>query len=431
MAPDARAVAAHILGQVIAGKSLNNVMPAQLAKVSDRDRGLVQQLCYGTLRSLPKLKAVLEQLLDKPMRSKDRDVSALLLIGLYQLDAMRVPDHAAVAATVDATRALGKPWAKGLTNALLRRYLREHEALLANLDDAENAAHPAWMFGKIRKQWPDAADAIFQANNAPPPMSLRVNTQKVDRDGYLDTLSAAGIDASASTISPQGIRLNEPTDVDQLPGFAKGDVSVQDEAAQLAAILLAAQPGERILDACAAPGGKACHTLELQPALGSLVAADIDSLRLEKVAENLSRLELEAQLVTMDACKPADAFPANSFDRILVDAPCSASGVIRRHPDVKILRRPEDIGQLADQQLEILAGLWTLLKPGGKLLYATCSIFKEENSGVIEKFLGQEPQANYLLTPGDWGEPTPFGRQLLPCINGSDGLFYAILEKQA
>jgi 16S rRNA (cytosine967-C5)-methyltransferase len=431
VAPDARAVAARILGQVIGGKSLNQVMPAQLTKVSDRDRGLVQQLCYGTLRALPKLKAVLDQLLDKPIRSKDRDVSALLLIGLYQLDAMRVPDHAAVAATVDATQALGKPWAKGLTNALLRRYLREHEDLLANIDDAANAAHPAWMFGKIRKQWPDAADSIMQANNAPPPMSLRVNTQKTDRSGYLEKLSAAGIDATASAISPQGIRLKEPIDVDQLPGFAKGEVSVQDEAAQLAAILLAAEPGERILDACAAPGGKACHTLELQPALESLVAADVDPLRLEKVTENLTRLELEAQLVTLDASKPADAFPANSFDRILVDAPCSASGVIRRHPDIKILRRPEDIGQLADQQLAILTGLWTLLKPGGKLLYATCSIFKEENSGVIEKFLAQQAQANYLPTPGDWGEPTPFGRQLLPSINGSDGLFYAILQKKA
>ena len=431
MAPDARAVAARILGQVIGGKSLNQVMPAQLPKVSERDRGLVQQLCYGTLRVLPRLKAVLDQLLDKPIRSKDRDVSALLLIGLYQLDDMRVPDHAAVAATVDATRALGKPWAKGLTNALLRRYLREREELLANIDDAAQAAHPPWLFGKIHKQWPVAANSILQANNGPPPMSLRINTQKINREQYLEKLATAGISATASAISPHGIRLAEPLDVEQLPGFMHGEVSVQDEAAQLAAILLAPEPGERILDACAAPGGKACHTLELQPALETLIAADVDPLRLEKVAENLSRLELEAELMTLDASKPADALAVGSFDRILVDAPCSASGVIRRHPDVKILRRPEDIGQLAGQQLAILTGLWPLLKPGGKLLYATCSIFKEENSGVIEKFLAQQPQANYMPPPGDWGELTPYGRQLLPSTNGPDGLFYAILQKQA
>lgn len=431
MAPDARAMAARIIGLVLGGKSLNHVMPDQLTKVAERDRGLVQQMCYGTLRTLPRLQALLDQLLEKPLRSKDRDISALLMVGLYQLDAMRVPNHAAVAATVDATRALNKPWARGLTNALLRRYLREREELLANLDDAATAAHPAWMFGKIRKQWPAAGDSIIAANNEAPPMSLRVNSKKTDREQYLIKLTAAGIAATASTISPVGIRLTDPVDVEQLPGFANGEVSVQDEAAQLAAILLAPEPGDIILDACAAPGGKACHALELQPGIAKLVAADIDPGRLERVAENLTRLELEAEQVTMDATNPGAIFSANSFDRILVDAPCSASGVIRRHPDVKILRRPEDIAQLAVQQLAILTGLWELLKPGGILLYATCSIFKEENSGVIEQFLSRQAQANYVPTPGEWGELTPYGRQLLPCVNGSDGLFYAILKKQA
>ncbi len=426
---DARAAAARILGQVIAGRSLNQLMPKLLTGVAERDRGLAQQLCYGSLRQYPRLKAVLDQLLDKPLRGKDRDVSALLLIGLYQLDALRVPDHAAVAATVDASRSLGKPWAKGLVNAILRRFLRERDELIAAIDEAAASAHPQWLYQKIRQQWPTAGEAILRANNGQPPMSLRVNIRRTTRDGYLAKLLAAGIDASASTVCPQGIRLGQPVDVSELPGFARGELSVQDEAAQLAAILLAAEPGERILDACSAPGGKACHILELQPDLRELVAADVDQLRLEKVAENLQRLALDATLQSADATSPTGSFSARNFDRILVDAPCSASGVIRRHPDVKILRRPEDISQMADQQLNILLGLWPLLKPGGKLLYATCSIFDEENSQVVEKFLQRETDARYSIPGGSWGEATSHGRQLLPSQEGPDGLFYSFLKK--
>ena len=426
---DARAAAARILGQVIAGKSLNQLIPKLLVDVADRDLGLAQQLCYGSLRQYPRLKAVLDQLLDKPLRGKDRDVSALLLIGLYQLDALRVPDHAAVAATVEASRSLGKPWAKGLVNAILRRFLRERDELIAAIDEAAGSAHPQWLYQKIRQQWPTAAVTILRANNGQPPMSLRVNIRRTTRDDYLAKLRAAGIGASASTVCPQGIRLEQPVDVSELPGFARGELSVQDEAAQLAATLLAAESGERILDACSAPGGKACHILELQPALRELVAADVDRLRLEKVAENLQRLALDATLQFADATSPGGSFSANNFDRILVDAPCSASGVIRRHPDVKILRRPEDIGQMADQQLNILLGLWPLLKPGGKMLYATCSIFDEENSQVVEKFLRRQTDARYSIPSGSWGEVTSHGRQLLPSEEGPDGLFYAFLSK--
>ncbi|MEH6580649.1 MAG: 16S rRNA (cytosine(967)-C(5))-methyltransferase RsmB [Halioglobus sp.] len=429
MALDARAAAARIVGQVINGKSLNQAMPVLLEKVTDRDRGLVQQLCYGTLRQYPRLKGVLDQLLDKPLRKKDSDVTALLLVGLYQLDGMRVPDHAAVAATVDATKSLGKPWAKGLANALLRRYLREREDLNSALDEATSNAHPQWLYGKIHKQWPDDATSIIEANNGQPPMSLRVNTRRVNREDYLERLVIAGIPARASTLSPQGICLQQAVDVSDLPGFADGDLSVQDEAAQLAGILLAARPGERILDACAAPGGKSCHVLELQPDLESLTAADIDEQRLLKVSENLQRLGLEASLQTMDATTPAPPEAGEGFDRILVDAPCSASGVIRRHPDVKTLRRPEDIGQLADQQLRILQGLWPRLKPGGTMLYATCSILREENSQVIAKFLALQTDASHRVPEGSWGQATDFGRQLLPSPDGADGLFYSILTK--
>jgi 16S rRNA (cytosine967-C5)-methyltransferase len=431
VALDARATAAKILGRVIAGKSLNQAMPKLLGEAPERDQALVQQLCYGSLRQYPRLKAVLGQLLDKPLRGKDSDVFALMIIGLYQLDALRVPDHAAVAATVEATRGLGKPWAKGLTNAILRRFLREREDLIAGMDEATSSAHPRWLYQKLQRQWPEAAEQIIEANNGQPPMSLRVNARQICREDYLLKLAASGIEADPSPHSAEGIRLAQPVDVFLLPGFTEGEVSVQDEAAQMAAKLLGAEPGDRILDACSAPGGKACHILELQPAVAELIAADLDPLRLEKVAENLLRLKLVADLQTLDASNPSGTFEAASFDRILVDAPCSASGVIRRHPDVKVLRRPEDISQMADQQLDILIGLWPLLKPGGVLLYATCSIFDEENSQVVERFLGVQSDAHSHIPNGDWGEPTSLGRQFLPSANGPDGLYYALLGKEA
>ncbi|MEH6635114.1 MAG: 16S rRNA (cytosine(967)-C(5))-methyltransferase RsmB [Halioglobus sp.] len=430
MALDVRAAAARAIGEVLAGKSLNQVLPPMLAKVSERDRGLLQQLCYGTLRVGPRLQALLTQLLDKPLRDKDRDVYGLLLCGLYQLDGMRVPDHAAVAATVGATRDLKKPWAKGMTNAVLRRYLREREPLGATLDEAAAACHPPWLFYRLRKQWPALAATIIQANNQQPPMTLRVNSSQISRDAYLEILAAQGIEASPGKISPHAIVLSQPRDVLELPGFTAGQVSVQDEAAQVAGLLLAAGPGERILDACAAPGGKACHILELQPQLAQLVAMDIDEQRLQKIAENLHRLSLSATLLLADASEPAPLLEAVSFDRILVDAPCSASGVIRRHPDVKMLRRETDIPALADQQLQILLGLWPLLKPGGTLLYATCSVLDEENSQVIQRFLtAQGAGAELCLPEVTWGEPVACGRQLLPTPEGPDGLFYALLRK--
>jgi 16S rRNA (cytosine967-C5)-methyltransferase len=426
---DTRGTAARILARVLAGKSLNTVMPELLQDVPRGEQGLTQQLCYGTLRHYPKLKAVLDQLLKKPLRNKDRDLEALLLLGLHQLDALRVPDHAAVAATVDATRSLGKTWAKGMTNAVLRRFLRERDQLLAALDTAAGFSHPPWLYQEIQQQWPDSASSIVQANNGQPPMSLRVNARLGTRDDYLHMLSQANIPATASPLCEQGIRLAQAVDVTALPGFAQGRVSVQDEAAQLAATLLGAKAGERVLDACAAPGGKSCHILELQASLGELVSADADSRRLSKVGENLERLKLQASLSCIDATAPGDQLAAHSFDRILVDAPCSASGVIRRHPDVKLLRRPGDLAQLADQQLAILTGLWPALKPGGVLLYATCSIFTQENCEVIGKFLQHQSDATHLPIEASWGEPAPFGRQLLPSESGPDGLYYAFVGK--
>ncbi|MEZ5502825.1 MAG: 16S rRNA (cytosine(967)-C(5))-methyltransferase RsmB [Halioglobus sp.] len=403
MALDVRAAAAAVIGDVLGGQSLSQALPARLERVTERDRALLQQLSYGSLRQSPRLLALLAQLLDKPLRDKDRDVQGLLLCGLYQLDNMRVPDHAAVAATVGASGALKKPWAKGLANAVLRRYLREREALSQTLDPASAACHPAWLYDKIREQWPASASAILQAGNEQPPLTLRVNSSRVAVTDCLASLRSHGIAAAVGNLSPQAITLAQAMDVRALPGFTQGLVSVQDEAAQLAAPLLQPGAGERVLDACAAPGGKTCHILELQPGLAELVAMDVDEARLQKVAENLSRLGLQATLLPGNAAHPPAQLAPSSFDRILADAPCSASGVVRRHPDIKVLRRAGDISQFAEQQNAILRGLWPLLKAGGTLLYATCSILNEENSLVVLQFLREHANAELANRAVPWG----------------------------
>ena len=429
MAMDTRAAAARVLAEVLRGKSLNQALPAMLGKVSPRDRGLLQQLCYGTLRQAPRLQAILRRMLDKPLRDKDQDVQGLLLCGLYQLEDTRVPDHAAVSATVAATRSLNKAWARGMTNAVLRRFLREREQLSADLGEAAELCHPDWLLQALRQQWPQQAPGIIDANNQQPPMTLRVNSRLGSRDTYLQRLADAGIGATPGSISPLAVYLEAPQDVFALPGFEQGEVSVQDEAAQLAALVLQALPGQRVLDACAAPGGKSGHILESQPELDELVAMDIDPQRLQRVAENLERLNLAARLVEGDAASPPAELAAASFDRILVDAPCSASGVIRRHPDVKLLRRPADILSMGAQQLQILQGLWPLLKPGGQLLYATCSVLEGENSTTVANFTASQDDAKLLDPAVEWGEATACGRQVLPQAGGPDGLFYALLEK--
>ncbi|MCB1698376.1 MAG: 16S rRNA (cytosine(967)-C(5))-methyltransferase RsmB [Pseudomonadales bacterium] len=431
MALDPRAAAARVIGEVLTGSSLNQALPPRLAQVAERERGLLQQLCYGTLRQAPRLQALLAQLLNKPLRDKDSDLQGLLLCGLYQLEGTRIPDHAAVAATVGAVAVLKKNWARGMTNAVLRRFLRERQTLSDNLSEAAAASHPQWLYQALQQQWPGAAAAILAANNQQPPMVLRVNSRLISRQAYLDKLAGQGIEATAGQLSSQAVYLAQPRDVAQLPGFAEGEASVQDEAAQLAAPLLRPGPGERILDACAAPGGKACHLLELQPELAELVAMDVDEIRLQKVSQNLQRLQLQATLLAGDARRPPATLAPASFDRILVDAPCSATGVIRRHPDVKLLRRPEDIDAMAHQQLAILEGLWPLLKPGGTLLYATCSVLAEENSAVVQRFLATCREAGEVSPGVSWGETTDSGRQLLPSPSAADGLFYALLGKSA
>ncbi|MCU1724665.1 16S rRNA (cytosine(967)-C(5))-methyltransferase RsmB [Pseudomonas sp. 5P_5.1_Bac1] len=429
-----RLAAARALAAVLSGKaSLNSSLPAQLDKVEARDRGLTQDLAFGTARWQPRLSALAERLLQKPFKSADADVQALLLVGLYQLFYTRVPEHAAIGETVGCADKLKKPWAKGLLNAVLRRAQREGNDILAELerDPVVRTAHPRWLQKSLKAFWPEQWEAICAANNAHPPMILRVNRRHHSRDAYLELLRQAGIDAAPCQYSADGILLAAASDVRDLPGFAEGWISVQDEAAQLAADLLELAPGQRVLDACCAPGGKTCHLLEAEPKLAGVVAIDLEAKRLVRVRENLDRLGLDAQLIACDARDTGEWWDGQGFQRILLDAPCSATGVIRRHPDIKLTRQPDDIAALAVLQGELLDALWPTLEVGGMLLYATCSTLPTENTEVIEAFLARTPGARELDLATDAGIRQPHGRQLLAQEGGHDGFYYAKLIKIA
>ncbi len=430
---DPRALAAKTLARVVNGASLTAVLDDNLPRARDNDRALIQELCYGTLRAWPRLEHIAGALLRKPLGKKDRDVQALILLGLYQLTAMRIPAHAAVAETVGAVSALGKDWARGLLNAVLRNFQRQRETLLAQADDSEPGrwAHPQWLIDTLRQAWPDDWQQILAANNERAPMTLRVNTRRQSRSDYLSSLEQAGIGAEVTTAGDCGIRLRQAVDVSLLPGFAEGTVSVQDEAAQLAATLLDAQPGERVLDVCAAPGGKTAHILEHSDDI-ELLAVDIEAQRLQRVTDNLQRLGLTAVTCRGDARRSQDWWDGRPFDRILLDAPCSASGVIRRHPDIKLLRRPGDIETLLELQGEVLHAIWPLLRTGGILLYATCSVLPQENERRISTFLAERPDAEHRDINADWGRTMGIGRQILPGGTAKmDGFYYACLHKRA
>ncbi|CRM78482.1 Ribosomal RNA small subunit methyltransferase B [Pseudomonas sp. 37 R 15] len=429
-----RLAAAKALAAVLNGKaSLNSSLPVQLDKVEDRDRGFTQDLAFGTARWQPRLSALAAKLLQKPFKAADADVEALLLVGLYQLLYTRVPAHAAIGETVGCADKLKKPWAKALLNAVLRRAQRESEGLLAELehDPVVRTAHPRWLQKSLKAFWPKQWEAICAANNAHPPMILRVNRRHHSRDAYLQLLSEAGIDAAPCVYSIDGIVLQAATDVRSLPGFAEGWISVQDEAAQLAADLLDLAPGQRVLDACCAPGGKTCHILEVEKDLGGVVAVDLEAKRLVRVRENLARLGLSAELIAADGRDTATWWDGKPFQRILLDAPCSATGVIRRHPDIKLTRQPDDIAALAVLQGELLDALWPTLEVGGILLYATCSTLPTENTEVIEAFLARTSGARELDLATTAGIKQPHGRQLLAQEGGHDGFYYAKLIKIA
>lgn len=426
-----RQVAALVLKQVLSGRSLTDVLPRYSDKFSDpRDQGLVQELAFGVMRWYPRLDWLLCQLMRKPLKSKDRDIRALLFIGLYQLLFLRIADHAALHATAEAANRLGKRWAVGLVNGVLREFQRRRDDLLKAVQaDAEaDSAIPAWLLERIRNQWPADWQEVVDAFNARPPMSLRVNRRVIGRDDYLARLQKEGIAAVPMSITRSGITLEKPIDVASVPGFSEGLVSVQDGGAQLAAELLDLQPGQMILDACAAPGGKTGNILESEVDL-QVTAVDVDEDRLQQVRDNLERLQLAAEVVQGDAANPNGVWSDRAYDRILLDVPCSATGVIRRHPDIKFLRRPDDIAPLVETQARILKSIWPLLHPEGLMLYATCSILPEENELQVAAFLQQEPSARAIHMEAAWGEPRSVGRQIAPGMQNMDGFYYALLHK--
>ncbi|ENO8811199.1 16S rRNA (cytosine(967)-C(5))-methyltransferase RsmB [Photobacterium damselae] len=421
-----RAAAAQVIYQVVdQGQSLSTALPAAQQQIKERDQALLQEICYGVLRWLPRLESITQKLMDKPLKGKQRVFHHLILVGLYQLGYMRIPAHATVAETVNATKNLKKPQLRGLVNAILRNYQRQQQELDAQAvsHDAGKYGHPSWLLKLLKQAYPNDVDAICAANNTKAPMWLRVNRQHHNRDEYRKLLDAEGIATELHLQAGDALRLLSPCDVYKLPGFEQGWVSVQDAAAQLAIEYLQPQAGELILDCCAAPGGKTAHILEHVPS-AQVVAIDCDEHRLARVHDNLQRLNLQAKVLCADARYPDKWWDGDKFDRILLDAPCSATGVIRRHPDIKWLRRGEDIAALAQLQAEIFDAMWLQLKSGGTLVYATCSITPQENRDQVSAFLARTADATLVGS-----EATNPGRQILPGEENMDGFYYAVLQK--
>jgi 16S rRNA (cytosine967-C5)-methyltransferase len=430
-----RASAARIVAAVIAeGVSLDELLAAESDEGSAR--GLKRSLCYGTLRWHFRLAAVLAALATRSPDGLDPRLRALIEVGLYQLTAGETAAHAAVSETVSAARVLGFEKAAGFVNAVLRRFQREQADVLHAVDRdlSLRTAHPRWFIDALRRDRGEAALPVLEANNEHPPLWVRVNRMRSDPDASAAELEAAGFAVTRHPLAPDALQVAPPTDVRSLPGFLDGKLSVQDAAAQLATELLAPEPGERILDACAAPGGKTCHALERTAGRVSLTALDVSSPRIERVRENLVRLGLEAELKVADLAAVAEWWDGRAYDRVLLDAPCSATGVIRRHPDIKILRRAKDIPPLAQRQGRLLDAAWRVVRPGGRLLYTSCSVLAAENEHVITAFLGRTDGAQDVtrdLTPAWPARPTGAGPgyQVLPGEAGMDGFYYACLSK--
>lgn len=419
-AENPRAAAARILQSVIyKGESLNTAL-------ANNDSPLVSDLCYGSLRWHEPLSALISILLTKSLKKKDKDVECLIRVGLYQIIYQKTPDHAAVGETVSALKSLKKPWAKNLVNAVLRNFLRGQEKLQKEMlvEEPAKYAFPQWLIDRIRYAWPDNWEEILDQSNQRAPMTLRVNLSHQSRDEYLTKLTKADIDAEPIKEVATAVKLGKPQNVNDLPGFTDGDSSVQDAAAQLAGILLGCEDGMQVLDACAAPGGKTCHILESASNL-EVIAVDNSESRMKRVSENLDRLNLKAKTVVADVVDTEVYAKDIMFDRILLDAPCSATGVIRRHPDIKVLRRNSDIAELQKLQAEMLKTLWEKLKPGGVFLYATCSILPEENENQISSFIDNNIDAEMIAI-----DSSKFlGKQIFPGDNYMDGFYYAKIKK--
>jgi 16S rRNA (cytosine967-C5)-methyltransferase len=420
-------LSSHVVGRVLAGRSLDSELTAvwrQHATLSPQQRGAVQDVAYGALRHLGYIDAAIDRLLSRPLT--DLPVRNLLQVTLYQLLHTKAHSYAIVNHAVPAAARLGFPKAQGLVNAVLRNFLRRRDELDAAImaTDLGRYSYPQWWIDRVQVEYPEAWREILDAGNARPPLTLRVNRRKISRDNYLEILKLQ--DIGAHIVGRDGIVIEKPRPVSLLPGFAEGQVSVQDAGAQLAAELLDVADGMRVLDACAAPGGKAAHLLELADI--DLTAADIDAQRLQRVTENMTRLALNAKLLQADAGNPGAWRDAGIFDRILADVPCTASGVVRRHPDIKWLRKPADISAMAQRQTEILGTLWQLLGRGGKLLYATCSVFSDENGRQVEQFLARHPDARHIAVSLSAEGLRQSHGQLFPDA-AHDGFYYALLEK--
>jgi 16S rRNA (cytosine967-C5)-methyltransferase len=417
------------------GQSLDAAIARNESRVAPNDRSLLRMLCYGTLRNHWRLQWWINQLLSRPLKRRDSVINALLAVGLFQLVDTRIPDHAAVSQTVEAARQLRKPKLASLLNACLRRFQREDLGAKASDDEEVKWNHPGWLIEKVRHDWPDDADTVFAANNARAPMWLRSNTSRQSAAEYGDRLKAAGVGHTFLEGVPDAVGLDEPINVEELPGFTDGDVSVQDAAAQIAARWVMMNHPTRVLDACAAPGGKSGHLLELGADELELIAIDNDAGRIERIRENHDRLGVEATITLADASRAGQWWDGRPFDAILLDAPCSATGVIRRHPDIKMLRRASDIETLSALQRAILSALWPLLAPGGRLLYVTCSILAAENVDVAQGFLeANDDAAEDVVLPNynirDLMHRMACGYQILPGTADMDGFYYACLVKK-
>lgn len=415
-------------------RSMNQALPPLIKSSDARDIGFIKDACFGVSRWYFQLKAIETELLHKPLRSKDSDVSCLILLGLYQLLYSNTPDYAVVSEAVSTCKDLKKNWASALVNKVLRKFIKTKTSILKKTEnnEASHYAHPEWFILRLKKAWPKDWQSILISNNQKPPLTLRINQQKNSRNDYFALLNDADISAVCIDGLDCGITLTQPIPTKDIPQFSAGFCSVQDAAGQFAAMLLDLKKGQSVLDACAAPGSKACHILEIEPNLSKLTMLDKDAERLKKIRENITRLNLtnnNARLITSDATEIKTWWDGQAFDRILLDAPCSATGVIRRHPDIKLLRKDTDIEQQTLLQKQLLSTLWALLKPHGKLLYATCSVLPDENEAIISDFLQHTDDAKEINFILPFGTKQKHGWQILPSEHGPDGFYYCLLEK--
>lgn len=434
----ARQVAIEVITNILLQQgSLSTQLARRQADVASEHIPLLKELCFGVCRQYPKLNSIALHLLAHPFEEKDTDLYAALLLGLYQLSYMNTPDHAAVHETVESCRLLKKDWATKLMNAVLRRYQREADEIIESLESTPSVEYnqPKWLLKRFIKHWPEHFEEIVDASNTHPPMCIRVNESRVSRETYQEQLNGLGIKSNVGDFSTSALYLKNAVRVGELPNFEKGFVSVQDESAQLSAHILNPKAGEKILDACAAPGGKTGHLLEKGNDI-DLTAVELESWRMEKIESNIERLGYNAHLICADAGEVKSWWDGKHFDKILLDVPCSATGVIRRNPDIKINRKPADIDELVLIQREILSKVWATLKSGGHMLYATCSLMPEENEQQIQYFLETQVDAKEVaintLAPEfelEWGIPVSHGRQLFPTIDGHDGFYYCLLKK--